>query len=117
MKFFVKDFCKTVQARVVYIDKQVYNDGLYRGTANQLSHAYSSQYLSNFFHTLNNEFLYPSFEKVGIYWFTSVCSSVQPSAPLSVCIIYTPALKKWGIYWFTSVRLSIHPSVRPSAVP
>ena len=54
MKFFVKDFCETVQARVVIFGEQVDNDVLYRGIANQSSPAYSSLYLSNFlsFHTL-----------------------------------------------------------------
>ena len=49
MKFFVKDFCKTVQARVVIFGEQVDNDVLYR--------AYSSLYLSNFvsFHTLSDK--------------------------------------------------------------
>ena len=57
MKFFVKDFCETVQARVVIFGEQVDNDVLYRGIVNQLSPAYSSLYLSNFlsFHTLNDE--------------------------------------------------------------
>ena len=57
MKFFVKDRCETVQARVVIFGKQVDNDVLYRGIANQPSPAYLSMYLSNFlsFHTLNNE--------------------------------------------------------------
>ena len=57
MKCFVKDFCETVQARVVIFGEQVDNDVLYRGIANQPSPAYSSLYLSNFlaFHTLNNE--------------------------------------------------------------
>ena len=57
MKFFVKDFCKTVQARVFIFGMQVRNDVLYRGIANQPSPAYSSLYLSNFlsFHTLNDE--------------------------------------------------------------
>ena len=57
IKFFVKDFCETVQARVVIFGKQVDNDVLYRGIANQPSHAYSFLYLFNFlsFHTLNNE--------------------------------------------------------------
>ena len=56
MKFFVKDFCETVQARVVIFGEQVDNDVLYRGIANQPSPAYSSLYLSNFlsFHTLND---------------------------------------------------------------
>ena len=56
-KFFVKDFSETVQARVVIFGKQVNNDVLYRGIANQSSPAYSSLYLSNFlsFNTLNDE--------------------------------------------------------------
>ena len=57
MKFFVKDFCETIQARVVIFGERVDNDVLYRGIANQPSPAYSSLYLSNFlsFHTLNDE--------------------------------------------------------------
>ena len=57
MKFFVKDFCETMQARVVIFGEQVDNDVLYRGIANQPSPAYSSLYLSDFlsFHTLNEE--------------------------------------------------------------
>ena len=57
MKFFVKDVCETVQARVVIFGEQVDNDVLYHGIANQPSPAYSSLYLSNFlsFHTLNYE--------------------------------------------------------------
>ena len=57
MKFFVKDFCETVQARVVIFGKQVDNDVLYCGIANQPSPAYSFLHLSNFlsFHTLNDE--------------------------------------------------------------
>ena len=56
MKFFVKDFCKTVQARVIF-GEQVGNDVLYRGIANQPYPGYTSLYLSNFlsFHTLNDE--------------------------------------------------------------
>ena len=42
MKFFVKDFCETVQARVFIFGMQVDNDVLYRGIANQPSPAYSS---------------------------------------------------------------------------
>ena len=59
MKFFVKDFCETVQARIVIFGEQVDNDVLYHGIANQPSPAYSSLYLSNFlsFHTLMNFFL------------------------------------------------------------
>ena len=41
MKFFVKDFCETVQARVFIFGMQVDNDVLYRGIANQPSPAYS----------------------------------------------------------------------------
>ena len=37
MKFFVKDFCETVQARVFIFGMQVDNDVLYRGVANQSS--------------------------------------------------------------------------------
>ena len=57
MKFFFKDFCETVQARVVIFGEQVNNVVLYRGIGNQPSPAYSSLYLSNFlsFHTLNGE--------------------------------------------------------------
>ena len=57
MKFFVKDFSETVQARVVIFGMQADNDVLYRGFANQPSPVYSSLYLSNFlsFHTLNDE--------------------------------------------------------------
>ena len=56
MKFFDKDFCEIVQAGVVIFGKQVENDVLYLGIANQPS-AYSSLYLFNFlsFHTLINE--------------------------------------------------------------
>ena len=57
MKFFVKDFCETVQARVVIFGMQADNDVLYRGIANQPSPAYYSLFLSNFlsYHTLNDE--------------------------------------------------------------
>ena len=57
MKFFVKDFCETVQARVFIFGMQVDNDVLYCGIANQPSPAYSTLYLSDFlsFHTLNDE--------------------------------------------------------------
>ena len=56
MKFFIKDLCETVQARVVIFSMDVDNDVLYRGIANQPSPAYSFLYLSNFlsFHTLND---------------------------------------------------------------
>ena len=71
MKFFVEDFCETVQARVVIFGKQVDDDMMYRGIANQPSPAYSSLYLSKYqpshvyyslylsdflsFHTLNDD--------------------------------------------------------------
>ena len=63
MNFFVKDFCETVQARVVIFGMQVDNDVLYRGIANQPSSAYSSLYLSDFlsFHTLNDEIFVKDF--------------------------------------------------------
>ena len=54
MKFFVKDFCETVQDRVFIFGMQVNNELLYHGIANQPSPAYSSLYLSEFlsFHIL-----------------------------------------------------------------
>ena len=57
IKFFVKDICETMQARVVIFGMQVDNDVLYCGIANQPFPAYSPLYLSNFlsFHTLNDE--------------------------------------------------------------
>ena len=57
LKFFVKDFCETVQARVVIFTMQVDNDVLYCWIANQPSPSYFSLYLSNFlsFHILNDE--------------------------------------------------------------
>ena len=65
MKFFVKDFCETVQARVVIFGKQVDKDVLNRGIANELSPAYSSLYLSDFlsFHTLNDEIFVKDFSE------------------------------------------------------
>ena len=48
-ELFVKDFCETVQTRVVLFGMQVDDDVLlYREIANQPSHAYSSLYLSDF---------------------------------------------------------------------
>ena len=65
MKFFVKDFCETVQARVFIFGMQVDNEVLYRGIVNQPSPAYSSLYLSDFlsFHTLNDEILVKDFSE------------------------------------------------------
>ena len=48
MNFFVKDCCKTVQARVIIFGKKVDNDVLYLGVANQPSHGYFFLYLSDF---------------------------------------------------------------------
>ena len=63
MKFFVKDFCETMQARVVIFGEQVDNGVLYRVIGNQPSPVYSSLYLSNFlsFHTLNDEIFHERF--------------------------------------------------------
>ena len=63
MKFFVKDFCETKQARVFIFGMQVDNDVLYRGIANQPTPAYSSLYLSDFlsFHTWNDEIFVKDF--------------------------------------------------------
>ena len=48
MKFFVKDFCETVQARVVIFGMQVDNEVLYCGIADQPTPANSSLFLSIF---------------------------------------------------------------------
>ena len=58
VKDFVRDFCETMQARVVIFGMQIDNDVLYCGIVNQPSPAYSSLYLSDFlsFHILKNEF-------------------------------------------------------------
>ena len=63
MKFFVKDFSETLQARVVIFGMQVDNDVLYCGIANQPSPDYSSLYLSDFlsFHSLNDEIFVTGF--------------------------------------------------------
>ena len=65
MKFFVKDFCETVIARVVVFGQQVDNDVLYRGIGNQPSPAYPSLYLSDFlsFYTLNDEIFVKDFSE------------------------------------------------------
>ena len=57
MKFFVQDFCETMQARVFIFGMQVDNDVLYCWIVNQPSPAYSSLNLSDFlsFYTLNDE--------------------------------------------------------------
>ena len=68
MKFFVKDFCEIVQARVFIFAMQVDNDVFYRGIANQPSPVYSSLYLSDFlsFHTLNDEIFVKDFSKTRV---------------------------------------------------
>ena len=68
MKFLVKDFCETVEARVFIFGMQVDNDILYHGIANQHSPAYSSLYLSDFlsFHTLNDEIFVKDFSETGL---------------------------------------------------
>ena len=48
IKLFIKDFCKTVQARVLIFGMQVDNDELYCEIANQLSDAYYSMYCAYF---------------------------------------------------------------------
>ena len=57
MKFFVKDFCETMQARVVIFGEQVDNDVLYRGIANQPSPLILPCICPIFlsFHNLNDE--------------------------------------------------------------
>ena len=58
MKFFVKDFSETLQARVVIFGMQVGNDVLYRGIANQPSPLILPCICPIFFlsfHTLNDE--------------------------------------------------------------
>ena len=66
MKFFIKDFCETVQARVVLFGMQVDNDVLYHGIMKQPSRSFSSLYLSDFlsFHILNNEVFRERFLKL-----------------------------------------------------
>ena len=56
-EIFRQRFLISVQARVIIFGMQVDNGVLYRGIANQPSHAYSSLYLSDFlsFRTLNDE--------------------------------------------------------------
>ena len=49
MKIFVKDFCETVQARVVIFGMQIDNDVLYRAIANQPFHADFPYICPNFF--------------------------------------------------------------------
>ena len=65
IKFFVKDLCESVQARVFIFGMQVDNDVLYREIANQPSPAYSSLYLSDClsFHTLNDEIFVKDFSE------------------------------------------------------
>ena len=57
MIIFVKDFCETLQARVIIFGMVVVNDMLYCGIMSEPSAAYSFLYLSNIlsFHTLTND--------------------------------------------------------------
>ena len=56
MKFFVKDSCETVQARVVIFGMQVDNDVLYHGIVNQPSLSFSSVIFQfSFFPYFDNE--------------------------------------------------------------
>ena len=57
MKFFVKDFSITLQARIIIFGMQVDDDLLYRGIENQPFRAYSFLCLSNFlsFYTFKNK--------------------------------------------------------------
>ena len=59
MKFFVKDFSTTMQARMLIFSMQVDDDLLYCGIKNQPSPVYPSLYLSNFlsFRTLMKFFV------------------------------------------------------------
>ena len=79
MKFFVKDFCETVQARVFIFGRQVDNDILYRGIANQSSPAYSSLYLSDLlsFHTLNDEIFVKDFSETKLEYSYRVCRLIM----------------------------------------
>ena len=71
MKCFVKDFCDTVQARVVIFGMQVDNDVLYRGIANQPYPHYSLFVFVQFFsfHSLNDTIFVKDF-----------CETVQAKA-------------------------------------
>ena len=57
MKFFVSDFCETVQSRIVIFGMQDDHDVLFNGIVNRPSHLFSSLYLSDFFsfHSWKNE--------------------------------------------------------------
>ena len=57
MKYFVKDFSTTMQARMLIFGVQVDDDLLYFGIENQSSAAYLYRYSPNFlsFHTLKND--------------------------------------------------------------
>ena len=66
MKFFVKDFCETIQAGVIILGMQVDNDVWIRGIVNQPSDAYSFLNISEFlsFHTSNDEIFRQRFPSV-----------------------------------------------------
>ena len=117
MKFFVKDICETMQARLVLFGKQVDNDVLYRGIANQPSHAYSSLHLSNFlsiFWIMN--FYIPTLIKSGVY--TGLQLSVVLFNELSICLsvlLYPHFEKVGGILVY--ICLWFRPSFLPSVIP
>ena len=102
MKFFVKDFCETVQARVVILGMQIDNDVLYGGIANQPSPAYSSLYLSDFFsfHTLMKFSSKISVKLCKLAYSYLVCRLIMmyctvglQTSLLLLILYYTPALK------------------------
>ena len=66
MKFFVKDFSRTMQCRMLIFGMQVDDELLYRGIENQSSPSYFSLYLSNFliFHTLKSDMFRQSFSRI-----------------------------------------------------
>ena len=65
MKFFVEDFSRTMQGRMLIFGMQVDDDLLYRRIENQPSPGYSSPYLSNFLsiHTYKNDIFRQRFLK------------------------------------------------------
>ena len=79
-EIFLKDFCETMQARIVIFGMQADNVVLYCGTANQ-PHAYSSPNLLDFlsFHIWHMNFYAPVTIVRGALRFAPVCPSVCPS--------------------------------------
>ena len=79
MKFFVKDFCETVQAREVIFGNQVDNDVLYRGIANQPSHAYSVDKIFQCNHSIEDQNLHLWQDVVSLSVFQ--CTFTQQTIP------------------------------------